>query len=183
MKLRCLACVWLLLNALPAPAQLPKVTEYQIEAAYLYNFGKFVSVPSEIAAGKGSDFQICVIGKDPFNNVLDDVVSGETLEGKPVVARRIREPEEAAPCRIVYISSSEEQRLDSVLRKIAPGTLTVSDIHDFSRRGGMIEFVAEANKVRFSVDLQPIRDARITVSSDLLRVALTVRGNLSGGSR
>ena len=60
---------------------------------------------------------------------------------------------------------------------VASGVLTVSNINGFSRRGGMIEFVLEANRIRFVADLKPITDAGITVSSDLLRVALMVRGS------
>jgi len=168
---------WLLFTAVFSLAQQPKPSEYEVQAAYLYNFGKFVSTRAEIAATKGGDFEICIIGEDPFNTVLDAVVAGETIEGKQVVARRVSKPEDTVRCRILYISSSEERGLDALLRTVAAGVLTVSNINGFSRRGGMIEFVLEANRIRFVVDLKPITDAGITVSSDLLRVALMVRGN------
>jgi hypothetical protein len=177
MNIRPRLLAYLLLSPLILTAQQLKVSEYQVQAVYLYNFGKFISMPAEIAATKGSDFEICVIGQDPFRQVLDEAVSGETLAGRPVVARHISEPEESGRCRILYVSVSEEGRLGRLLAGVAPGVLTVSNIADFSRRGGMVEFVLAGNKVRFSVNLTPATEAGLTVSSDLLRVALTVRGN------
>lgn len=161
-----------------ARAQQARPNQYQVEAAYLYNFGKFISLAPDIASIKEDQFRICVIGKDPIDSVLDAVLAGETINGVPAIAQRIAKTDEVASCRILYISASEESRLDAILGTIGrTGVLTVSAIRDFSRRGGMIEFVREGNKIRFSIDLKPIADGGLSVSSDLLRVALTVRGN------
>ena len=86
------------------------------------------------------------------------------------------EPEDALNCRVLYISSSEESRLKQVLMGLdKAGVLTVSDIPQFSQRGGMIQFVTAGNKIRFEVNLASAQEAGLTLSSDLLKVAATVR--------
>ncbi len=107
---------------------------------------------------------------------LDAVVVGETIDGKGVSARRVSKPRDAVGCRVLYISLSEEIRLKEVLAALdRGGVLTVSDIPQFSQRGGMIQFVEESNKIRFEVNLASAEAAGLTLSSELLKVAVTVR--------
>jgi len=117
-----------------------------------------------------------VLGEDPFGTVLDTTLSGENIQGNTLVAKRISKPEDAAGCKIVFVSNSEENRLKEILAAF-DGTdiLTVSDIHNFSRRGGMIQFVLEGGKVRFEVNVTNAANAGLTLSADLLQVALAVR--------
>ena len=150
-----------------------QLSEYQVKAAYLYNFGKFVEWPSGVAS---SQVSICVLGQDPFGPALDAVLAGERIQGKSVVPRRISKAQEAPGCEILFISSSEERRLSDVLKAVDNvAVLTVSDISTFSRLGGMIQFVLEGKRVRFEVNLAPVQEAGLSLSSQLLKVALTVR--------
>src|SRR5580692_7100314 len=96
-------------------AQQQKPSEYQVKATYLYNFGRFVRWPGTVPAGKGDSFSVCVIGQDPFGPILDSTLAGESLDGKPVVLRRIAKPQEAGECRILFISSAEEKHLKEIL--------------------------------------------------------------------
>src|SRR5688572_19228204 len=147
-------------------------TEYQVKAAYLYNFGRFVKWPGPAE----SEFHICVLGRDPFGAVLDSTIRGEKIEGHDLVARRITAIGEATGCRILFISASEERRIATHLAALrdAP-VLTVSDAPRFSQRDGMIEFVMEGERVRFEVNLVAAERAKLTLSSDLLKVATHVR--------
>jgi hypothetical protein len=159
-------------------AQQPKVSEYQVKATYLYNFGRFVQWPPNATAAKGDSFSICVLGQDPFGPTLDSTLAGETLDGKPLAAKRISTPRDAGECRILFISSAEENHLKEILVALDElGILTVSDMPAFSRRGGMIQFVLEGDKVRFEINLAKAESARLTLSSELLKVATTVRRN------
>jgi hypothetical protein len=172
-----------MLSMPPAPLQQPpRATEYQVKAAYLFNFGKFVVWPPGSTAAQGDAFPICVIGQDPFGQILDMTLSGEAIGGRSVVARRISRVQDVTSCRILFISSSEEGRLREILGAVdRAGVLTVSDMSGFSQRGGMIQFVIQANKVRFEVDLRPAEEAGLTLSSELLRVAASVRRNPQPG--
>jgi hypothetical protein len=164
------------------PAQQPKPNEYQVKAAYLYNFARFVKWPAGIAADKGDSFAVCVLGHDPFGLTLDATLAGEALDGKPVVIRRIARPQDAADCRILFVSSTEEHHLKEILAAIDQASvLTVSDIPGFSRRGGIIQFIAEGDRVRFEINLASAENVRLVLSSELLKVAAIVRRNTRSG--
>jgi hypothetical protein len=178
-----LTAVAMVCAVMPVRAQQGRPSEYDVKAAYLYNFGKFVQWPARGNGGGGDSFVVCILGQDPFGPVLDATMQGEKVEGKKVVASRIARPQEAKDCRIVFISASEGGRLKPVLTALdRMGVLTVSDIPQFSRRGGMIEFVLDSNRVRFEVDLQAVSDAGLSISSELLKVAAAVRRNVRAGS-
>ena len=150
-------------------------SEYQVKAAYLYNFGKFVNWPAD--AGATSEFDVCVLGTDPFGPLLDATVSDSTINGKRVIARRIVRAQDAASCRVVFIAASESQRLSSDLAILSKlHVLTVSDNSHFLDRGGMIQFVFEGDRVRFAVNLTAAQEAGLTLSSELLKVATRVVG-------
>jgi hypothetical protein len=155
-------------------AQRSSPSEYEVKAAYLYDFGKFVAWPAKVAAS--DDFPICVLGQDPFGPTFDATIAGETINGKKVVVNRITKPQDALSCRILFISASEESQLKEILATIdKTSVLTVSDISQFTRRGGMIQFVTDANRVRFEVNVTTAERAGLTLSSQLLKVAINVR--------
>jgi hypothetical protein len=124
-----------------------------------------------------------VLGDDPFGEMLDTTTAGETINGLKVVSRRIKSPREAFGCRVLFISSSEENQLKEILAVLCKSSiLTVSDMVQFSQRGGMIQFVFDRNRVRFEVNLTNARTAGLNLSSELLKLAVAVRkSSRSGG--
>ena len=163
-------------------AQQPKPNEYQVKATYLYNFGRFVKWPETTPAGKGDSFSVCVLGQDPFGPVLDSTLAGEALDGKPVVLRRLSKPQDAGECRILFISTTEEKHLKEILTALdESGVLTVSDMPGFTKRGGMIQFVLEGDRVRFEIKLASAESAKLVLSSELLKVAASVKRNGRSG--
>jgi len=162
-------------------AQTSKPKEYEVKATYLYNFARFVEWPAS-AAPKDSSFAICLLGVDPFGHALDAVLEGESIDGKAVAARRIAKPQDAANCRVLFISMSEESRLKEILASLDKASvLTVSDIPQFATRGGMIQFISAENRIRFEVNLSNAGDAGLRLSSELLKVAVAVRTNTQPG--
>ena len=155
--------------------------EYEVEAAYLLNFGKFVTWPGLEAKHPAPLFPICILGQDPFGRALDTMLAGERLEGGKLTAARIRKPQEALNCRMVFVSRSEGPHWGAILEVLGSApVLTVSDLPDFVQRGGMIQFVLDQDRVRFTVNLIATTNARLTLSSQLLKVASSVRGNPTG---
>lgn len=181
--LRCtIALISWLLFALPSVFSQQKPSEYQVEAAYLYNFGRFTEWPARITAAKTGPFNICILGDDPFGPTLDKTVAGETIRNQSVATRRISRPDESADCQILFISSSEANRLNKIIEALdKTPVLTVSDIPQFSQRRGMIQFVLEENRIRFEVNLTATQRAGLNLSSDLLKVATAVRRNAQPG--
>ncbi|HWD97546.1 MAG TPA: YfiR family protein [Bryobacteraceae bacterium] len=155
-------------------ADSPRPTEYQVKAAYLANFAKFVEWPPG-AVTDSNPIPICVVGQDPFGPVLDATVSGESVDRHPLVARRIGSMSDVDGCRIVFVSSSEAMAGAVLAAAERAPILTVSDVPGFLKQGGMIEFVLDANRVRFEINLAAARAAGLNLSSELLRVATAVR--------
>lgn len=152
-----------------------KPTEYQVKAAYLANFAKFVEWPAGAISG-GNPIPICIVGEDPFGGALDAALSGESVNGHALVARRIGSMRDVDGCRILFISSSEAVNEFAMASIERTPVLTVSDVPGFLKHGGMIEFVLDANRVRFEINLAAARMAGLNLSSELLRVATSVRG-------
>lgn len=153
-----------------------------MKAAYLYNFSRFIEWPTRSAAESREPFAICVLGKDPFGSVLDDTMSGQAGGAQSLVAKRLTNPQDALACSILFVGESEEDHLKEILAVLGKASvLTVSDIPRFSERGGMIEFVLKGDRVRFEINLTNAVNAGLAVSSDLLKVAVTVRKNPQSG--
>ncbi|HVU25661.1 MAG TPA: YfiR family protein [Opitutus sp.] len=146
--------------------------EYQIKAVFLYNFTQFVDWPPTAFAEDGSPLIIGVLGEDPFGEVLDETVRGESIDHRPLVVRRFRQVEDIDQCHVLYIAQSESSRLAAILRQLAHRSiLTVSDVPGFARSGGMIRFITADNRVRLRIDQVAARAAGLTISSKLLRPA------------
>ncbi|MGZ4787919.1 MAG: YfiR family protein [Terriglobales bacterium] len=175
--LRWLRPILLLFLSLPiaSRAQTRKPTEFEVKAAYLFNFAKFVKWPGSAESGDDT-FPICVLGGDPFGPVLDSTTAGEKINDKRVTVRRIGSAADAANCRILFVSTSERPRLVSVMAALSHlPILTVSDIDGFVDRQGIIEFVMDRDRVRFQVNLSAAERAGLTLSSELLKVATSVK--------
>jgi hypothetical protein len=159
----------------PAYAQQTHSAEAQVKAAYLYNFGKFVTWPEGSAQKEAHSFGICVLGKDPFGATLDSTVAGESINGKKITVTRPAKIQDASECNVLFISASEEGHLASILAAAQRfGALTVSDMPHFAERGGTVGFVTSQGRIRFEVNLRAAEQSRLTLGSELLKVASSV---------
>lgn len=151
-----------------------QASEYQVKAAYLYNFAKFVEWPAG-SSDAGRQFQIAVLGHDPFGPVLDETVEGKTVRGRAVVVRRVSSAAEARACDELFLAAAEARRLPEVLQALqGRSILIVGESRDFVLEGGMIGLVNENSKVRFEVNTSAAERARLRVSSQLLSLARRV---------
>jgi hypothetical protein len=165
---------FLVLSASYSLAQHSHPTESQVESAYLYNFGKFVTWPADHPASSDV-FGICVLGRDPFGTVLDSTVNGESIDGKKIAVKRISSMQQAQPCNILFISSSEEGHLAAILDAAQRmSLLTVSAIRNFAQRGGTIGLVVQGDRIRFEVNRTAATRCHLALSSELLKVAIRV---------
>ena len=174
--------VWMLLVAAGLVAQQPGPSEFQIKAAYIYNFGKFVKWPAVAPANQSGSFTICVLDGDPFGATLGSTLAGETVGGKPVAVKRIEKAQDASVCHILFIGSTQGKDLKGILSALdADAVLTVSDIPDFSKRGGMIQFVPEGDRIRFEINLEGAEKSHLIFPSELLKVAVAVKKAAGSG--
>ena len=165
----------IVLAGLAEPVEAPRPTEYEVKAAFLYNFAKFVKWPDE--KGLGATFVIAVLGEDPFGGVLDRTLAGKTILDRKVEVRRIGSPEAGSRAQILFVGSSEKVRLAEILKALQGSTvLTVGETEDFTDRGGMIAFRLRNDVVRFDINLDQVERARLKMSSQLIRLARNVIG-------
>lgn len=172
---RILLCGSMIALYTPPWVHAQKPTEYQVKATYLYNFSQFVQWPPQATAASNS-FDICVLGQDPFGSTLNTILANETIAGKRVAARRISSSQDAVSCRVLFISSSESGRVKEILNALGNASvLTVSDLPQFTVHGGMLQFLLMDDRVRFEVNLAAAERAGLSLSSELLKVAIDVR--------
>lgn len=149
--------------------------EYQVKAAFLYNFTKFVEW-LDARPGDRAPFRLCVLGEDPFGDTLDNIVFGEMVGSRPLLPERIdatERLEDARSCEVVFVCRSERARVRQVLEVVSGApVLTVSDLPGFLEAGGHIQFVMQEGKVRFAINQAAAERARLRISSKLLRLAL-----------
>jgi hypothetical protein len=179
-KSPCLALTitfWAVMSSAPhAHAQVEGVGEYQVKAAFLYNFAKFVEWPPDPPTNARAPILLCVAGNDPFGKVLDQTLLGKTANGHPFAIQRIRREEDARGCQILFTSSSDQRHIRSLLAILkGSSVLTVGETEGFPRLGGIINFTLEEDKVRFEINVDAAERARLKISSRLLRVAKVVR--------
>lgn len=154
-------------------------TRSEVEAAYLYNFGRFIRWPAQAQHGP---LMICILGEDPFEDALDRIVAHETIEGRALAVSRLSSISGAGSCAILFFGRSEQPRIEEDLARVRTLPIaTVSDLPDFLNRGGVIQFVLKDDRVRFVVNMTAAKRAGVGISSQLLKVAANIVGNSDGG--
>ncbi len=158
-------------------AQPPTAGEYQVKAAFLYNFAKFVEWPSSSFPDASAPFRICVFGQDPFGQALLDITHEKIVSGHKLQVDQVVDVALARTCHILFIASSEKVQLKRIFESLqGTDVLTVGDIKGFAELGGIINFVLENDRVRFEVNRRAADRAGLKISSKLLGVAKLVIG-------
>jgi uncharacterized protein DUF4154 len=151
-------------------AQSAAQREYEIKAAYLYNFIKYVDWPSY-----GDTITIGVLGANPFGSALAPL-NGKSVKGRRLTIKQVDSLRDAQKCQIIFVSSSERARLQEIFDNLKPArVLTVGEMQGFANGGGIINFVEENNKVRFEINPEAARQAGLSISSELLKLAKLVK--------
>lgn len=189
------ALVLALLVATIAPqarAESAPAREYQIKAAFIYNFTKFVDWPKEKAADSSNVITIGIIGKDPFGKAFDPI-EGRKVKNRRVAVKRFkgfkeltgsagkdtgrleREIKALRKCHVLFVCSSEKKQRKQIFESVkGRGVLTVGDVGGFLETGGVINFFISEGKVRFEINVTAARQAKLKIRSQLLRLARRV---------
>lgn len=168
-------------SAPPVHGQSAQVSEYEVKAAFLYNFAKFVEWPSAAFPSNQTPIALCIFGKDPFGRSLDNMVRDKTAGNRQLVIHRSKRIQELKSCQMVFVDSSESQRLSEILESLRGlGVLLVGESQDFAGRGGHIQFTLEDNKVRFSINVDAAERSGLKISSKLLALSKIVHDEPPG---
>ncbi len=168
-----LAAALLFGGAASSQAQTPTRREYDLKAAMLYRLLDYVDWPDEVFSdsSRSNSLEICFFGSVPFPQSLE-ALEGKTVQGRKVRVRRLTDPAEAQHCRVLWIAAADREKLPALLSQIGTQpTLTVSDVEGFTQQGGMVNLVAEQNRVLLEINREAAKRARLGFSSQVLRLA------------
>jgi YfiR/HmsC-like len=173
-------CATQAMRSPPAVAQSEPLSEYQVKAAFLFNFAKFIEWPADLA--ESSSLILCVVGEDPFGGDLSRVVEGQSVRGRTIAIRRDRFGDDLRSCHVLFVSESETKHVPQILAGLqGHAVLTVSDIDGFAQSGGVLQFFMEQSHVRFIVNLEAASQAKLKINSKLLALARVLNHADPGG--
>jgi len=155
-------------------------TEFQVKAAFLFNFVKFVEWPADTFHEGDGHIRLCVLGDERLARELGRLVTGKVVDGHALEAIRITASEHGRGCQVVFVASSQAGGRDAVAQLRGASVLTVGDSADFIRQGGMIRFFLLDNRVRFEINRAAADHCRLKISSKLLALAQSA-GRAGGG--
>ncbi|MBI2432113.1 MAG: YfiR family protein [Candidatus Hydrogenedentes bacterium] len=170
------------------PVIAEQYSEYEVKAAFLIKFTKFVDWPEKkpdpnsAEAGNKRPFLIGVLGEDHFQGALDKLAEAGTVDDRPMQVKRAAEVDPLLECQMLFISASEEEHLEDILKATkGRGILTVSDAKNFFDYGGMIQLMLEENRIQFRIDDDAAEAEGLKLSSQLLQLAKEVKHSREGG--
>src|SRR5579875_351441 len=132
------ACFVFGVPGIAAAAAPSRASQSDVEAVYLFDFGKFIRWPAGADQGP---MTLCVASSAPFADALQKTVSNETIDARVLQVRRVTGPADESDCAILFIEAAQHLPVGELLQPVADKpTLTVSDMPDFLDRGGMIQF-------------------------------------------
>ena len=156
-------------------ARAQAISEYQVKAAYLYSFTKFVEWPDSAFNGPTDPIRLCVLNDKPFQAQLSAIAGNRQIGGRPVVVSLVHDGKESRGCHELFISSAQSQDTMLVIDSLrGSSVLTVGETEDFVEQGGMINFVVLDAHVQFQVNQKAAVNAGLRMSSQLLSVAKRV---------
>ncbi len=148
------------------------LSEYQVKAAFIYNIAKFVDWPQGIDTKTA---RICIIGSDPFGDNMN-ALQGKPIDGRLISVTNLDSSADLKSCQILFVSSSESGNLDGILRTLSGSSvLTIGDTGGYAQRGVVVNFYLESQKVRFEINIDAAKRAKLNISSQLLKLARIVR--------
>lgn len=158
-----------------ALAQSEALAEYQVKAAFLFNFAKFVDWPESAFSDARAPVVLGVVGENPFGDDLRNIVSGQQVKGRPIRVGMFKFGDDLRGCHVVFVSMSERTHVPQILSSLrGADALTVSDMEGFAEAGGVMQFVMEESRVRFVVNLDAAARTNLRINSKLLALARVI---------
>jgi len=172
-SLLCAALIFAAIISLSVRVLAQQPSEYEVKAAFLFNFAKFVDWPPEVFADTNSPIVVGVLGKNVFGNNLEKIINDRKVNNRSFQFRKYTSVTEVTNCQILFISSSEKNDFAKIMSALHNASiLTVSETDGFIQAGGMINFVLQDNKIRFEISDEAAKKGRLRVSSKLLSLAV-----------
>ena len=158
-------------------ARAAEISQQQVEAAYLYKFGGYVTWPDNTFAAPDSPIVIGVAQADALAEELSTLVAGHTIGSRPVVVRQIHDGGPLTGVNILFIGDGKSAEAgDLIEASRGRPILVVTEGADGLAAGGAVSFVVVDERVRFDVSLDAVQQNGLKLSALLLSVAHEVNG-------
>ncbi|MGA2799357.1 MAG: YfiR family protein [Thermoguttaceae bacterium] len=156
--------------------------EYNVKAAFLYSFGRYVEWPKDAFDERSGAFVVGICGEDPFEQILDRIAQSKTIQGRRIIIQRMATIEELRPCHILFVSHSipPAQQITIINKMRDKPTLLVGESPGFAERGGGLKFFLEGGTVRFEINVEAIRQQKLLIDAKLLNLGKKVPEAESG---
>lgn len=169
------AQIALLLFAPCVQVSAQSLSDYQVKAAYIYNFAKFVQWPQSAFSGAAAPIRFCILNDHAFEQELNQIVKGKAIAGHAVDVIQVQDGEQARACHVLFVNSAHGRQMRQIVDALHQASvLTVGETEDFIEEGGIITFVVLEERVQFEVNHRAAHDAGLYISARLLGVAKRV---------
>jgi hypothetical protein len=150
--------------------------EYQLKAAFLYNFTKFTEWPVARLPEPDSPIVIGVFRSNPFEAELENAVKNRKVNGREIIVKTVESVQTAKATHLLFIPAAEDEGLNDLLPALrTEGILTVGESSAFAKLGGILTFALEGDKLRFEINMDAADRAGLRVSAQLQKLAKAVR--------
>jgi uncharacterized protein DUF4154 len=157
-------------------AQPASTREYQIKAAFIFNFTQFVEWPPQCFPAEKSPAIIGILGTDPFGKYLEETVSGESINNHPLLIKHFNTVDEITNCHVLFIGMTDKNKIKPIIEKLkGKNVLTISEANGFPKLGGMIRIYTKSDKINIQINLEATKGEDLVVSSKLLKIAEIVK--------
>lgn len=157
--------------------------EQEIKSGLIYNFLKYTEWPKQADELSSSKITVCIFGDDPFDGNLDPMV-GRTVNQKEITILNIHTVSEVNSCHLLYLNAKESSHWQELHNSLAgKSVLTVSDLKNFAKSGGMIEFGRINNRVNVEMNLEAVLSAKLQVQDRLLKLVTVLHPDSQNGGR
>ena len=171
----CLALAFLVAAQVLAPAAHAQPSDMAVKAAFLPRFARYVTWPATAAPKADVAFALCVIGEDRFGRILDRASGTQSVDGRRIIVRRLKDAAGVAGCHVAFVQGSKTHSVEEILAAIGrQPILTVTDAKNAPKRG-VVHFAIVDGRVRFFIDQAAARRRGLDVSSRLLALAVGVQ--------
>jgi hypothetical protein len=160
------------------------LTEYEVKAAYVFYFAKFVDWPPAAFPAKNTPITIGVVGDDEFGSLLGKIVKDKIVQEHPIQVHFLRWPADLRAFHMVFVGSSEQKRFRQIAESLKDcPVLTITETENSSQTKGVVNLFVEGGKVQFEVNIAEAEKAQLRISSKLLRLARGTVGSYTKDGR
>ena len=160
-----------------ANAQVLYGPEYRVKAGFIYNFAKFIEWPKEDAGQDPNFLLICIVPDTPETDVFLSL-RNKSIGNKKIKVEKYNNVRDKGieKCQILFLDSKDEVFIrESLLIVKYWSILTIGHIQGFTQAGGIINFFTEEDRLRFEVNLDAAKRARIKLGSQILMSAEIIK--------